>query len=246
MIGIRLPLNFASPYKATSIIDFWRCWHITLSRFLRDYLYIPLGGKRRGRARRYLNLLLTMLIGGLWHGASWTLVAWGGLHGVFLIVNHAWRSLRERLGLEPTGSVWSRWAARLLTFFAVVAAWVFFRAETFSAAASILKSMAGLAPWGEPQPLRLLALFCAMGFVFLLPNSQQLLASLRPALQAVEPPALAFLGRIGGLARFVIEPRGTMVLNPVTGCAFALALLGAMLWQARTAAPLQPFVYFQF
>jgi D-alanyl-lipoteichoic acid acyltransferase DltB (MBOAT superfamily) len=246
MIGIRLPLNFASPYKATSIIDFWRRWHITLSRFLRDYLYIPLGGNRRGPAHRYLNLLLTMLIGGLWHGASWTFVVWGGLHGIFLIVNHAWRHLRERLGLKPTGSVWGRWSARLLTFLAVVVAWVFFRAETFPAAASILKSMAGLGPFGEPQPLRLVALFCAMGFVFLLPNSQQLLASLRPALQAVEPQAIAVLDRIGILARLVIEPRGTMVLNSVTGLAFALALLGAMLWQARSTAPLQPFVYFQF
>ena len=246
MIGIRLPINFDSPYKATSIIDFWRRWHITLSRFLRDYLYIPLGGNRRGPARRCLNLLLTMLIGGLWHGASWTFVVWGGLHGMFLIVNHGWRHLRDRLGLEPTDSALGQWSARLLTFLAVVVAWVFFRAETFPAASSILKSMVGLGPWGEPHQLRLLALLCAMGLVFLLPNSQQLLASLRPALQAVEPQALAFLDRIGGIARFVIEPRGTMVLNPFTGCAFALALLGAMLWQARTAAPLQPFVYFQF
>ena len=81
MFGIRLPVNFRSPYKATSIVDFWRRWHITLSRFLRDYLYIPLGGNRHGKARRYLNLMLTMLLGGLWHGAGWTYVVWGGLHG---------------------------------------------------------------------------------------------------------------------------------------------------------------------
>ena len=90
MFGIFLPLNFNSPYKATSIIEFWRRWHMTLSQFLRDYLYIPLGGNRRGRVLRYVNLMITMLLGGLWHGAAWTFVVWGALHGVYLCVNHAW------------------------------------------------------------------------------------------------------------------------------------------------------------
>ena len=98
LFGIRLPFNFASPYKAVNIIDFWRRWHMTLSKFLRDYLYVPLGGNRKGGARRYVNLFLTMLIGGLWHGAAWTFVIWGALHGVFLIVNHGWRALRTALG----------------------------------------------------------------------------------------------------------------------------------------------------
>ena len=92
MFGIFLPLNFNSPYKATSIIDFWRRWHMTLSQFLRDYLYIPLGGNRRGPALRYVNLMITMLLGGLWHGAAWTFVVWGALHGVYLCVNHAWNN----------------------------------------------------------------------------------------------------------------------------------------------------------
>ncbi len=94
--GIRFPANFNSPYKAGSIIEFWRRWHMTLSRFLRDYLYIPLGGNRRGALRRYANLMLTMLLGGLWHGAAWTFVIWGGLHGLYLMVNHAWAKLRGR------------------------------------------------------------------------------------------------------------------------------------------------------
>src|SRR5690606_424877 len=98
LFGVRLPVNFHSPYKAANIIEFWRRWHMTLSRFLRDYLYIPLGGNRRGPARRYVNLLVTMLLGGLWHGAGWTFVAWGALHGVYLVVNHAWIALRARLG----------------------------------------------------------------------------------------------------------------------------------------------------
>jgi D-alanyl-lipoteichoic acid acyltransferase DltB (MBOAT superfamily) len=93
MFNIRLPINFNSPYKATNIIDFWRRWHITLSRFLRDYLYIPLGGNRHGVARRYGNLMLTMLLGGLWHGAGWTFIVWGGLHGMFLFMNHFWHDL---------------------------------------------------------------------------------------------------------------------------------------------------------
>src|SRR6185312_2728715 len=102
--GFRLPLNFHSPYKAAGIVEFWRRWHMTLSRFLRDYLYIPLGGNRHGPARRYLNLMATMLLGGLWHGAAWTFVAWGALHGAYLIANHAWLALRQRLALPPGGS----------------------------------------------------------------------------------------------------------------------------------------------
>jgi D-alanyl-lipoteichoic acid acyltransferase DltB (MBOAT superfamily) len=95
LFGIRLPVNFRSPYKATSIIDFWRRWHITLSRFLRDYLYIPIGGNRLGAQRRYINLMLTMALGGLWHGAGWNFLIWGALHGVFLAVNHLWRGERK-------------------------------------------------------------------------------------------------------------------------------------------------------
>lgn len=91
ILGLRLPINFFSPYQATSIIDFWRRWHMTLSRFLRDFLYIPLGGNRLGQSRRYANLMAVMLLGGLWHGANWTYVIWGGLHGIFLSLNHLWR-----------------------------------------------------------------------------------------------------------------------------------------------------------
>ena len=94
LFGIRLPVNFRSPYQAASIIEFWRLWHITLSRFLRDYLYIPLGGNRLGEQRRYINLMVTMLLGGLWHGAGWNFLVWGGLHGVYLSINHVWREWR--------------------------------------------------------------------------------------------------------------------------------------------------------
>ena len=141
MFGVTLPVNFASPYRARSIIDFWRSWHITLSRFLRDFLYIPLGGNRSGSFGRYRNLLITMLLGGLWHGAGWTFVAWGGLHGLYLIGNHLWRATPFHAGLARSrtysGAAWA------LTLLCVIVGWVFFRAESFDAATSMLASMAG-------------------------------------------------------------------------------------------------------
>ncbi|MDB2682721.1 MBOAT family protein [Alphaproteobacteria bacterium] len=143
MFGIQLPLNFFSPYKATSVIDFWRRWHMTLSRFLRDYLYIPLGGNRKGPARRYVNLMITMVLGGLWHGAGWTFVLWGMLHGLYLVVNNFWRGLRGRFMSRPAG-LCEQWFGRLLTFLAVVVGWVFFRAESFGSALVILKGMVGM------------------------------------------------------------------------------------------------------
>ncbi|MEO6422605.1 MAG: MBOAT family protein [Candidatus Nitrotoga sp.] len=145
MFGIVLPLNFNSPYKATNIIDFWRRWHMTLSRFLRDYLYIPLGGNRKGSMRWQINLMVTMLLGGLWHGASWNFVLWGGLHGLYLAINHGWRSLHKRYfpGLEATG-IWGKLMPWSFTFIAVVVAWVFFRATTFNGALSMLSGMIGL------------------------------------------------------------------------------------------------------
>ena len=148
MFGIVLPFNFNSPYQSTSIIDFWRRWHITLSLFLRDYVYIPLGGNRHGPVRRYANVMFTMLIGGLWHGANWTFVAWGGLHGLFLLVNHAWRNLRG----EREANIIRQWIARVATFLLVVLAWVFFRAESFDAAKSILDGMRGLHGWYHDPP----------------------------------------------------------------------------------------------
>jgi alginate O-acetyltransferase complex protein AlgI len=148
MFGFRLPYNFNSPYKSTSVIDFWKRWHITLSTWLRDYLYIPLGGNRKGPVRRYANLMITMLLGGLWHGASWNFVIWGGLHGLYLLVNHGWRSLRG------TGSAMG---ARLfllcwgVTMMAVGFAWVFFRSPTLAHAGAVLRAMTGQAGLvGEP------------------------------------------------------------------------------------------------
>jgi alginate O-acetyltransferase complex protein AlgI len=140
MFGVFLPLNFNSPYKATNIIDFWRRWHMTLSQFLRDYLYIPLGGNRRGRVLRYTNLMITMGLGGLWHGAAWTFVAWGILHGAYLCINHAWNNYGPAIG--PRYARAANLAAFVLTFLSVVVAWVFFRADSIASAMTILSKMA--------------------------------------------------------------------------------------------------------
>ena len=156
IFGIVLPLNFNSPYKAESIIDFWRRWHMTLSRFLRDYLYIAIGGNRMGTVRRYAHLMITMVLGGLWHGAGWTFVVWGALHGVFLVANHAWRGLMGRSGVGIFGqSPLSVWLARALTFAAVVVAWIFFRAADLGAAIEMLKGIVGINGLGVPQNVAL-------------------------------------------------------------------------------------------
>jgi len=143
--GFSLPDNFRFPYAAIGFSDFWRRWHISLSTWLRDYLYIPLGGNRRGRGRIYANLMMTMLIGGLWHGASWTFVAWGGLHGAGL---SAERWLRGRFGSHgPRGAIRGLMLI-LLTYAMINVSWVFFRAPDFTTAWRVLGSMAGLHPDG--------------------------------------------------------------------------------------------------
>src|SRR6185295_4002217 len=241
LFGIRLTVNFRSPYKATSIIEFWRRWHITLSRFLRDYLYIPLGGNRLGETRRYQNLMVTMLLGGLWHGAAWNFVIWGGLHGIYLCINHLWRAWRGDAQTSMLVKVLS-WA---VTFFAVVIAWVFFRTKTAAGAWQMLGSLfgfeAGSSAYASPGILRVmdlpvlvgepsllliggcivaLALAIALG----LPNVPQLFRY-REYLRAPER---------GGFIRW--RPTGVWAL--FTALAFAMSLFG--MWQRLE------FLYFQF
>jgi len=170
LLGYRFPRNFNAPYAATNPQDFWRRWHISLSSWLRDYLYIPLGGSRRGTWRTCLNLMITMLLGGLWHGAAWTFVIWGALHGFYLIVHRGWSAIAwaPMARLREMG-VW-RWTSRLLLFHAVCLGWVFFRSPSFDIAFAMLRRLtvpgmctllsipvalalvAGLA--GQFQPLR--------------------------------------------------------------------------------------------
>ncbi len=163
IFGIVLPMNFSAPYRATNIIDFWRRWHITLSRFLRDYLYIPLGGNRGGLLLRSRNVLITMLLGGLWHGAGWTFVVWGALHGVYLVTNHWCRGRQWRI-FQIRSIGWG------LTFAAVVAGWVVFRADSMGTAGTLLGSMVGLggaAPEDGPHLRSIIDGFSAAGWLVL-------------------------------------------------------------------------------
>ncbi|MDA9406661.1 MBOAT family O-acyltransferase [Bradyrhizobium sp. CCBAU 45384] len=175
MFGIFLPVNFNSPYKATSIVEFWRRWHMTLSQFLRDYLYIPLGGNRRGPLLRYVNLMITMLLGGLWHGAAWTFVAWGALHGAYLCVNHAFNALVP--GIPSALARPARMAGAVLTFLAVVIAWVFFRAVSIDWALRVLRAMADpsniVFGRDEVAAMVLIAIYAAL--VWLAPNTQTIM-----------------------------------------------------------------------
>jgi D-alanyl-lipoteichoic acid acyltransferase DltB (MBOAT superfamily) len=251
LFGIRLPLNFSSPYKATSIIEFWRRWHMTLSRFLRDYLYIPLGGNRKGPARRSANMAITMLLGGLWHGAGWTFIVWGALHGVCLLVNHWWRTL---VGSGGRQRWWSTASAWLLAFTCVVVAWVFFRASDLSAALAMLEAMSGgngvilPASWSH----RLSALsdlglafgpveyfmgwkqlawtICLLGIALCCPNTQQIMRNFQPAIGAV-PETAGILWR-----RIAWQP----------SLFWLLALVATSVSGLLMMRPASDFLYFQF
>ncbi len=196
MFGIRLPINFNSPYRALSIVEFWRRWHITLSRFLRDYLYIPLGGNRHGLLGAKGNLMLTMLLGGLWHGAGWNFILWGGLHGSYLVANHYWTTTEFRRILKTqvpnivyAGMAWG------LTMLMVVIAWVFFRAETFNGAIIMLQAMFTISSDGligkTPElianaqwlPIVFFSLFVICAFF---PNSLEITRKYQPVLSSMK------------------------------------------------------------
>ena len=172
MFNIRLPINFNSPYRATSIQDFWRRWHITLSRFMREYLYVPLGGNRAGRLATARNVLITFILGGLWHGAGWTFVAWGALHGCALVVQRIWSQWAPPL---PS------WLAWFLTFVFVNIAWVFFRAPTISDALALLQGMAGYHGVARPLASPFEILFIVVGlFIVLRGTSSNRIVEERP------------------------------------------------------------------
>jgi alginate O-acetyltransferase complex protein AlgI len=217
MFGIHLPLNFNSPYKALSAIDFWRRWHMTLSRFLRDYLYFPLGGNRKGSVRRYVNLAITMLLGGLWHGAGWTFVIWGALHGLYLIVNHAWRA--THISLPKLVS----WVA---TFSGVVVAWIFFRAHSFGGALAVLQGLVGQSGYTSAAIVKSNGLIYSLGLLaiaWFAPNTQQILRAHMPTqYYAITPQpkggrhvswsfqsSTAFLGAILLLIAVLLMPKGS-------------------------------------
>lgn len=212
VFNIKLPLNFNSPYKAANIIEFWRRWHITLSRFLRDYLYVALGGNRKGPIRRYTNLMTTMVLGGLWHGAGWNFVIWGALHGSYLMINHAWMAFTIRLGIRNSFHRWNFFSIAL-TFIVVCFSWVFFRATDIHRAMTITQGMLGgfgigipetigsrlgqLKPWLEQWGVSFYLgggtrfiqtytwVIVGAAIAFLLPNTQQIMDKFEPALDYV-------------------------------------------------------------
>jgi D-alanyl-lipoteichoic acid acyltransferase DltB (MBOAT superfamily) len=245
LFGIRLPVNFRSPYQATSIIEFWRRWHITLSRFLRDYLYIPLGGNRFGERRRYVNLMLTMLLGGLWHGAGWNFLIWGGLHGVYLGINHLWRGWRGEEARIPATATAARGVGWAITFFAVVVAWVFFRAKTAVGAWQMLGGLFGFAAGGtsyaSPGILRLMGLPVLVGEAHL-----QLIGAGAVALALLIALGLPNVPQLYGYREYRRAPERTSWLRwrpgaawaLITALAFAVSLFG--MWQRLE------FLYFQF
>lgn len=234
IFGVTFPANFNSPYKATNIIEFWRRWHMTLSRFLRDYLYIPLGGGRCAPSRRYANLFLTMLLGGLWHGAGWTFVIWGALHGGFLVLNHLsisiWGNAKQPTVSSPVIHV----AKVAFTFVCVVVAWVFFRAESVAAALVLLRGMIGLNGLGGVDgyfrggpEIGILAISALI--VWLAPNVQQMMSAYRPALETY--------------AQHGISAR-CLRWQPHSAWAVMIAILGAVAFINITG--LSEFLYFQF
>jgi len=248
LFGIRLPLNFHSPYKATSVVDFWRRWHMTLSRFLRDYLYITLGGNRCGKVRRYTNLLITMALGGLWHGAGWTFLLWGILHGAYLCINHAWFALRKAMSWPALPKP----IAILLTFVAILVAWVPFRAGNFElgpagstakaleATRSILSSMFGLNGfelWPDRSAMAVKdshafrAVMCVL-LVWCLPNTQQWMRRYQPGLGLSRLPG----GQLGKRHWWQWRPTGWWAT-------FTILLLAGTIYQFDK---LSEFIYFQF
>ena len=243
LFGIRLPLNFNSPYKSLSVVEFWRRWHITLSRFLRDYLYIPLGGNRSGVLGRHGNLMLTMLLGGLWHGAGWNFILWGALHGSFLIVNHVWSaSALRRVVHDRAPAVLYATAAWSITMLAVVFAWVFFRAETFAGGMTIAQSMVGLsgaagADWQTVLPDAQLipaTLAVMLIIVLCLPNGPEFTENYRPVLSTARE-----------LLRSGARRRLRWVPSPTWAAATA-AVATVSIIQIYRLNDLTEFIYFNF
>ena len=238
MFGLRLPLNFFSPYKAASIREFWRRWHITLGRFLQRYLYVPLGGSHHGVLRTSFALMATMLLGGLWHGAGWQFIVWGGLHGLMLVVNHLWLAWRERnYYFEQASGHWLyRVLMVLVTFFALTVTWVFFRADSVATAMNIVAGLFGLndAPSIGSTTKGIFPAFPVyMAFVWLLPNTVQIMRRFPVALSA--PQFTEALSK---------NRRWALIFRLTRTWALASAVLFLASWFSMSN--ISPFLYFQF
>lgn len=211
LLGFEFPQNFDRPYSAVSLRDFWQRWHMTLSRWLRDYLYVPLGGSRRGELRTALNVMITMLLGGLWHGAGWTFVAWGGLHGAGQVVGRLRRRWRVSRGRPDEPSSAGRIVlARVLTFHLVCVGWVFFRADSMSSAFAVLGRL--VRGWGEGAGLVTPAVIAAIAAMLLLQNLPRTPATaLQRSFSRVAP---VLQGAALALVLFAITSLGPQGVSP--------------------------------
>lgn len=250
IIGIDLPENFNMPYLAVSTVDFWRRWHISLSNWLRDYLYYSLPGTRGKAWHRYRNACITFLLSGLWHGASWTFVCWGGLHGLALATSHWWSARRARTGRVPSKSIGVRFGCWLATYVFVCITWVLFRAQGFPAALSMLRKMFGLAPDGIAwlySPLLMVLPIVIVAHVIGIVAARHALPT--GSGQKVHSPAWVASFYANARASFVVKSSrlsGVYVfMRPRFLGAFLIAswVLAVLLFGATGA---NPFVYFQF
>ncbi len=234
LFGLCLPVNFNSPYKSTSIIDFWRRWHISLSTWLRDYLYIPLGGNRGGEVSRLRNVFITFLLGGLWHGAGWTFVIWGALHGSYVVVNHL---LLKRATTASPGRLVVV-GKRITVMLLVMIAWVFFRATTVPGAVGILRSMCFVQPGAVIEGLDVSAYFwMPLGGAIALfaPSTQQLARYTSKPVESLKLPGGSLLASL-------------RAGNPALPASPAVAVIGGVLFAAALACIWRPaiFIYFNF
>lgn len=234
LFGIRIPINFNSPYKAAHIAEFWRRWHMTLSQFLRDYLYIPLGGSRCHPARSYANLLITMLLGGLWHGAGWTFIVWGGFHGLLLCLHRLWQTWSDGRGWEWRRSAPWRRISVAVTFAFVLAGWVIFRAGDLGSAGRMLAGMSGLwdATAARITGSRGEVLLTLLGMALItwgLPNTNQFVPPLPESGNVQERPEAA-------------RPAWTWRPSAASGVLCAVLFIAAVSFLTRVSE----FLYFQF
>lgn len=254
IFSIKFPANFDSPYKAVNISEFWRRWHMSLTRFLREYVYFPLGGSRRGLGIQLSNVMITFLLSGLWHGAGWTFVIWGALHGVYLVIFTIWQRFKESLGLTLSAWPW-KFAGMALTFIAVMFTWVFFRSPSVNTAFHTVMNMLGANGLTVPQSMlgmfeklplpdglvrglegpkaveqwsvTLAHMAFLFGIVWLFPNTQQLLARFEMVLDGVPRPS-----------------RWKLPLRAATG--FVLGVLFMLFLYSSYNAADSPFLYFNF
>ena len=216
-MGFRLPVNFNSPYKASSLSDFWKRWHISLSRWLKDYLYISLGGNRKGKFRTYVNLMITMLLGGLWHGAALKYVIWGGLHGIGLVINRIWNSI---FGDRLASGRFGRAIAVFITFNFVSFCWIFFRAPDMNSAMIMLRQITG-----SFSPGSYLTVLPAYSSVFMLIIAGYLIHFLPEKIKE--------------------SYRGFFIRVPLVAKLAVIMIVAVLLLQMRTT-DVMPFIYFRF